>query len=600
MPTAKQLREQADLQAVRDRQHAERLRMSGDNEDRLREIIGDVAAVLTERAEHVEADNRKGAKGVAGRLRTAADEVTELAALLDANPAPTSSGPNPHREPLKEIPLHSADSFVTPRVAADLRQEVEAAESTDAKLEAAFGPVRAAFASVDQADAAKDGVIHITTGAAGGQPDGLGWTWCGEATGTRGYRGSATCPACIEAWEASRAGRPALATAQVNVPPPETLPAPGENPYEAAMQLFRDNAAEIERMSIPASLLGDVPTFGEGGIPTWSQGPEIPRVSPEEFAQRSGATDFGQLDRPTLAAPVTPAAPTITEAPRRMTLAEVTEHGRARARGAEHRSWSQISAFEECGVRYALSDLATTPAWWNVGGIAVHSAIERINLTVRSDPSVLDKATTQDRLWDEAFRITVAETEYTSGVPHAAWRAANKGAEAYDWWRVEGGLMVERWLDFLRMQYELGWRIEMVEQELSLPVTNVEVPVTAILDVVLRHVRRGWWWIIDIKAGKSAPKDGFQLGGLYHWALWVHVRSGATQAVYLDSDPTIAQSFWLARTGEVRSTLGVPWPDVVQRVSTMDAMERQGFYVPRPGIFCGSCEVRHQCPSGPQ
>lgn len=44
-----------------------------------------------------------------------------------------------------------------------------------------------------------------------------------------------------------------------------------------------------------------------------------------------------------------------------------------------HLSYSQLSDWLRCGKRYQLArilGLPETPAWWNVGGHAVHSATE--------------------------------------------------------------------------------------------------------------------------------------------------------------------------------------------------------------------------------
>jgi len=48
----------------------------------------------------------------------------------------------------------------------------------------------------------------------------------------------------------------------------------------------------------------------------------------------------------------------------------------------EHVSYSSLSAFMECGKKWQLRyrvGLPDRPAWWNIGGHAVHSATEQID-----------------------------------------------------------------------------------------------------------------------------------------------------------------------------------------------------------------------------
>lgn len=632
MPSAKQLREQADLQAVRDRAHVGMLREA--DHETVECALSIATTVLRERAEHLRADKRRGWDTGAKGLDAAADRLGDLLALLDANPPPTndaetsmevSSGPNPHRDPLP--PDHKIKDFVSP---------LAAAGTSLVTVAGVTGPP----------------VVHITAKlthiTATGHHERLNLprefiTICGAAPpALRSYRGTANCPDCIRHFDAAArldaalsgvvevVGHPletpaAVAPPPIEIPPctckfyasgdPETpdveddpnCPRHGEGirsamssdelhggaygmPSDAGMEMARKMGS-----AWPSTADAMAPPPIETTAQEWTKNERI-IGGPIEAYDNPSTGDVPRIERPTLAAPV----PNATDFParQRMAVAEVVEHGRRRARGAEHRSYSQVSGFEECGTRFALSDMERRPAWWNVGGNAVHSTIETINrhILMDHDPTNFD---TPGR-WAQQFARTVAEVEYTSGVPHEHWRAAAKGSEAYDWWRVEGEAMVSRWLDFLVRRYAAGWRLSHVEHEISLPVDGVPVPVTAILDAVLHKLDPSIpdggqvWEIVDIKAGKSAPRDSFQIAGLYHWALWRELRVAG------HADPCIDTSYWLARSDSLIPQPPIAWSDVVARVSMMDRAERQGLYVARPGIFCGSCEVRDLCPSGPQ
>lgn len=528
-------REAADLQATRDREHAAILRAATEPG---RLWLTELAAVMRERAQHLEETHRAGWKGRRDGWNAAADHVNALIELLNANPAPTT----PRREPLDTIPsparhadLDPADGPVsaritdkvlaggpvTPEVARRIR-ELNQAPDIDAKLDAAFGD-RPALAGPDEP------APPWISAAFGGQCSG-----CGDRI---------------------------------------------------------DQGDEIR-------------SDGSGG---WERRECCGGLSYVDVISLPMVTDAA--GRPTLAAP----DPFVNWPPAdvtrpRMTLTEVHEHGRQRRRGASHRSHSQITGFEECGVRYVLSDRERVPQWWNVGGNAVHGAIETINrVTQRKGvmpADALDDDTSQ--LWDGIFKEAVAETEYLSGVPHEAWRAASRGAEAYDWWRVEGELMVGRWVEYLRRRYSDGWTIHAIEQEYRLPVDGVPVPVLCILDAVFVYDadQEPMYEIVDIKAGKSAPREGFQIGGLYHWALWHGLNVQDPERHQAPDAPDVAQSFWVARQADpVNQTIEIvttPWPEVVHRVSMMDRAERAGLYVPRPSNFCGSCAVNDLCPVGPR
>lgn len=47
-----------------------------------------------------------------------------------------------------------------------------------------------------------------------------------------------------------------------------------------------------------------------------------------------------------------------------------------------HVSYTQLSQWQECGKRYQLQrvlNLPEKPAWWNIGGHAVHAATEALD-----------------------------------------------------------------------------------------------------------------------------------------------------------------------------------------------------------------------------
>lgn len=305
---------------------------------------------------------------------------------------------------------------------------------------------------------------------------------------------------------------------------------------------------------------------------------------------------------------VEPTAPAVRP---RMTAAQVREHGQARQRGAEHRSVSQVESIGDCGTRYALSDLER-PAWWNVGGKALHRAVETINRGV-AHPGAQDAPIGRDTetLFLQAFDAEIADQHAaTPEHPMSTWRAGDRGRENYDWWRVEGPIMVQRWVAWLSRMLVDGWTIAtgptgapVIEYETRLDV-GVPVPNLSIIDLALLHQQQNVLLIVDAKAGKSAPKDPFQLG-VYGWAL---LAAGVAGFMPSPDLANVRGAYWRARTGETSIPVGqpphgwsilqmYPWPDVVQRYRDADALDRNAIYIPNVTNFCGGCGVADLCPA---
>lgn len=607
MATAKQLRELADLQATRDRALAHAMRCSGIDGEK----IDVIATILTGQADDVRTDRRKSWQGASAALDAAAERVRDLLVILDANPAPTnteatSSGPNPHREPLppghrsaqfvsplayepgmigQHIP--GPDAFVTPRVAADLRKAIDEADTTDAKLDVAFGPLEfpvtgdataldpSAIArleslptvtreistvggmfdqargevmltmsgTIDPSTIAVVPVVHITRESEGE------FAYCPATGGQRAYRGAANCPECIELHTDRYANmRWTKFTSDAPPAPPATT--------------------EIKINDKWTDVTGHVVRIGD------------PIPEPLNVVDPA---------RPIVPMPMQPRP--------RMTMEQVIAHGRARARGVDHRSHSQLVEYEGCGTKYAIGNLARVPSWWNVGGNAVHSAIESINRTFAYDGTTLPSRSNVADLWRETFHITVAEAEYASDVPHEAWAAAKKGAEAYDWWRVNGEDMVDRWAVRLgNMADGQGWQIAVIngepviEYQYRLQIHGSAVPDLGYIDLALFDGSR--YLIIDIKAGGSTDHDHMQVGGQYRWGLWSELK-GAVPADLIDG------VFWQARTGETIEATRWDYATMCARIAAMDVQERAGIYAPKTGWYCKGCQVRDLCPAGP-
>lgn len=531
--------------------------------------IESLATLLRDDATFIEAQRRAGWK-------TQARQHGEAAALIDfwaehyQPPAPTA-GPNPHREPLDDI---RPEQFVSPlahtgvpNVDAALDKAFSTGSAADA-MDAVIAAGRAGLLDPPPAhelptSIKREPLTHIT---ASGHHGRLGLprdavTVCeAPAPCLRSFRGSANCPDCIARFDAATTGKERVD--------------PGDPAFSMTPQEKRVEMMRIDPAFVVAELMEDTSVTIE---PTAAL--PLPRF-------------------------IEPTAP-----PKRLTFAEVREHGMARQRGADHRSYSQLAAYKECGVRYAIDDLNRTPAWWNVGGTAVHYACEEISRTAHAEqigqPAPLLYG---PELWQRSFARAIAEAATESGTTPDQWQAAKKGAEGFDWWRIEGLAMVEGWARRLAALHNDGWQVWSLTDgtpaiELSLPLSTLDseggpqgIRVENIIDLIMV---RGTdeYLIVDMKSGAHQPESPDQL-----------TQYGLTLDLMVADGSSIDGAFWMARNDEliVVSDLRArrSRADLESEYEMFDTAEKAGVYLPgktpRDTFGCKSCPVRDLCPAGPR
>jgi len=276
----------------------------------------------------------------------------------------------------------------------------------------------------------------------------------------------------------------------------------------------------------------------------------------------------------------------------------------------DHRSVSQLEEYSDCGLRYRLArrtrGIVQTPAWWNVGGNALHAAIEELE-RAQAVAQPAPRPIVEQWKHHLGAAITATFADHPDAGPLDRWRAARGGAEGYTWWLVEG----ERMLDaYVTMRAEMD-RLDPGRRVLHVPNTDLfalEWPFqfqygqhpTQVIDGRIDQVWTrgdGSIEIVDMKFGSSVPTDTFQLGVYAHALMrqWPapDVQTGST---------VITGRYWLGRKGEFTEPVNLlerhPWGEIVYRFTTMDRAERANIHVPRPSSFCRSCAVRGACPIG--
>lgn len=268
-------------------------------------------------------------------------------------------------------------------------------------------------------------------------------------------------------------------------------------------------------------------------------------------------------------------------------------------------SASQIKTVRQCTMQYVLGRLSRReligperPGWGAVGGTALHAAIEAYEDWFETHAEPAPTTVEIDAIWEAAFATTVEQRRATAG-PYQdldQWHASNRRKEGYDWWRVEGRVMLQRYAD----THATGWadRLSLVAQEWEyrLPITDT-ITSHGFVDQVWsdgppESPTDGNLIIDDIKSSSRMPKDVVQLGE-YAWAL-VKVKG-------IDPVRIAEVAYWNARTGQriVYADIfdRVPWDDLVYyHVSTANAKATN---TPTANVtdMCGGCSVKDLCPT---
>lgn len=300
-----------------------------------------------------------------------------------------------------------------------------------------------------------------------------------------------------------------------------------------------------------------------------------------------------------------------------------------------HLSHSQIDTLGECALKYLMQrdeelGVVEIPQWSLIGGSAFHAAVEwfeRVVAEVRQPQHVKDRLqvfrdehggrgqTTAEALWAWAFGQEITEVALSSGVPQDDWRAANKGLENYTWWLINGGDMVQRYLEARMTEIGgAGWRTirttdagPMIEHEFTMPVEGV--PFTGFIDQVWTVTEQrdrmapGDLLIDDCKSGARVG-NGADTGQLGEYALWLlhHEQSIASPlALSLATGRVrIWGRYYDARKGTWTEPVDLlarhTVDELAVRVLVADRRKAEGLYAPQRSNFCGGCSVKHACP----
>ena len=240
-----------------------------------------------------------------------------------------------------------------------------------------------------------------------------------------------------------------------------------------------------------------------------------------------------------------------------------------------HASHSAINNYLRCGKAYELNKLGVeeTPAWWLLGGSAVHKATEWI------DKGEWDDA--PEIAFYEAFNQEINKTTETHPYPEQ-WRKAGYGARAqgYDHWMQQGPRYVKQWAD--RVQ---TWKWVELDVSTTLP-SGIEVK--AYIDRVSQFGIL--YEIVDLKTGATRPDSDQQLG-IYSVLLREYVQRTRGQW------PTVSAFNYMFKDDEFYEMDVSNWT-----LETIDEIAQEwyrglesGIFLPNRGKQCGTCGFASAC-----
>lgn len=292
-----------------------------------------------------------------------------------------------------------------------------------------------------------------------------------------------------------------------------------------------------------------------------------------------------------------------------------------KAEPAKAISLSKVEAIGSCGVKHALGRLsrrglvrAERPDWSTIGGNAFHHAIGTVETMI--DARGLPEVTAMPaHVWEtflHAERDRVL-TETRGQFTAADIRASAQGLENYDWWRVNGLAMVDRYLTYHNAEWRARHRImhlstpaggpppAAVEAEFYLDTSRD--PWASNAERVMVHGFIDIMWEMNV-GNPAVPqwvptirdwKTGKTPGSVFQRATYSHAAMRA-----FGVEGPILSANWDARQGGYTdltdATLAHPWSEVTGRYATADRIDKLGLFVANPSTFCGGCAHEAICP----
>lgn len=246
-----------------------------------------------------------------------------------------------------------------------------------------------------------------------------------------------------------------------------------------------------------------------------------------------------------------------------------------------HASHSAINNYLRCGKAYELDKLGVTeaPAWWLLGGSAVHKATEWW------DKGEWDDA--PETAFFQAFADEI-ETALKREPDQEKWRKAGYGARAqgYEHWVKQGPLYVRQWAD-------RGFSWDYVELDVSTTLPS-GIKIRGYIDRV--NANGYGWEIYDLKTGSTRPDSDQQLG-IYAVLFKEFLRNSPEFEIMAEFGENIQAFNYMFKDDEFYPMDVSSWD-----IHTLDKMAQEWYrglesevFLPNRGKQCGNCGVSAAC-----
>jgi len=262
-------------------------------------------------------------------------------------------------------------------------------------------------------------------------------------------------------------------------------------------------------------------------------------------------------------------------------------------------SHSALSDFLDCPEKFRQSRILRrpeTPAWWSVGGTAVHSATEEFDRWYLTAPS---REAVEGFPWEGCFKgffdRQIKETQEETGVPTSEWRAAGgkstrKPTEDEAFWRANGPQYARNWALWRSQNPQWSvWTTPDGEPAIELEFNIADfggVGLKAVIDRVMVNTAEELA-VHDLKAGSSTPD-----------LLDQHLIYAGCMELKYGIRPPLGAFFNCRKGGPVyMERLDVEHvTDTMERVSTFITQAQAGEYLARPGERCAyRCGYAQYC-----
>jgi len=245
-----------------------------------------------------------------------------------------------------------------------------------------------------------------------------------------------------------------------------------------------------------------------------------------------------------------------------------------------HTSHSSINSYLYCGKAFELEKIKkfpSPPAWWLLGGSAVHTATEWIDTD--------DWDGSPEEAFHYAFHLECQEARESGWEDESQWRTAGwgKNQQGYEHWAQKGPVYVRQWAD--RVQ---TWAHVELDVSTTLP-SGIEIK--GFIDRVSQF--GSLYEIVDLKTGSTRPDSDQQLG-VYSVLLKEHIKK--TRGLHPDL-VTVNAFNYMFKDDEFYEVDVSNWTlDTVDKLAQewKNGVEASVF-LPNRGSKCGRCGVADAC-----